>query len=71
VPRRIEMSKKVWRKPEFIVLAKSTPGEDILTVCKSVHGTVMVDGVTGTGQTCKVQQGVCGACQSEGGKGGS
>ncbi len=64
--------KKVWIKPQFIVLAKSTPGEDILTVCKSVnHATAMVDGVTGTGQMCKVQQGVCGACQSEGGKGGS
>jgi len=64
--------KKVWVKPQFIVLAKSTPGEDILTVCKSVnHSTAMVDGAVGTGQLCKVQQGVCGACQSEGGKGGS
>jgi hypothetical protein len=64
--------KKVWSKPQFIVLAKSTPGEDILTVCKSVnHSVAMLDGMVGTGQTCKVQQGVCGACQSEGGKGGS
>ncbi len=65
--------KKVWVKPQFIVLAKSTPGEDILTVCKSVHysGTIIQDGTHTTGQTCKVAVGVCGACQSEGGKGGS
>jgi hypothetical protein len=65
--------KKVWVKPQFIVLAKSTPGEDILTVCKSVHytGIAPVMGTDATGQTCKVAQGVCGACQSEGGKGGS
>ena len=64
--------KKVWAKPQFIVLAKSTPGEDILTVCKSVnHAVAQLDGDATTGQTCKVNAGVCGACQSEGGKGGS
>jgi len=64
--------KKVWVKPQFIVLAKSTPGEDILTVCKSVnHSTAELDGSGGSGQLCKMQVGTCGACQSEGGKGGS
>ncbi len=66
------MGKRVWAKPELVILAKSTPGEDILTVCKSVnHATAYIDGSEGTGQRCKVQMGVCGACQSEGGKGGS
>ncbi len=64
--------KKVWTKPQFIVLAKSTPGEDILTVCKSVnHSTAFITGTELTGQNCKQASGVCGACQSEGGKGGS
>ena len=66
------MKKRVWVRPELVVLAKSTPGEDILTVCKSVqHATAMLDGTDTTGQRCKVQKGNCGACQSEGGQGGS
>lgn len=66
------MRKRVWARPELVVLAKSTPGEDILTVCKSVnHAVAQLDGSDTTGQRCKVQSGVCGACLNEGGKGGS
>lgn len=66
------MEKRVWSKPELVILAKSTPGEDILTVCKSVnHATAELEGTASTGQRCKMLTGVCGACQSEGGKGGS
>jgi hypothetical protein len=66
------MKKKVWAKPEFIVLAKSTPGENILTSCKSVnHASSYLDGSASSGQNCKARAGCCGACQNEGGKGDS
>lgn len=63
------MKKKVWSKPEFIVLAKSTPGENILTHCKSVnHASTYLDGSEVSGQNCKQKQGVCGACDDMGGQ---
>ena len=66
------MRKEKWITPELIILAKSTPGEDILTVCKSVnHSVAELDGIGTSGQLCKMKQGQCGACQSEGGMGGS
>ncbi len=64
------MEKKEWFTPELIILTKSTPGEDILTVCKSVnHAVAMKDGSDATGQLCKVAKGQCGGCLSSGGRG--
>lgn len=64
------MRKRVWARPELVVLAKSTPGEDILTVCKSInHSQTFLDGTVTTGHNCMKKHGNCGACLDEGGTG--
>jgi len=61
------MRKKQWDTPELVILVRSTPEENVLTQCKSVHGAPVAVQLSTTGQNCKVAQGNCGACQAEGG----
>ena len=64
------MNKKKWQKPELIVLVKGKPEESVLTSnCKQVSSGAWPSPTGGTGQTCKVVKGQCGACQGEGGGG--
>ncbi len=37
----MEKTKKVWHKPELIVLVRSKPEESVLTVCKVSIGQII------------------------------
>ncbi|HEX9117390.1 MAG TPA: hypothetical protein VGA61_15080 [Anaerolineae bacterium] len=56
--------KTQWTRPQLIVLAKGTPEESVLTVCKAINAG---SGPTATQQTnCQDvnSPSVCGACQA-------
>ncbi len=56
--------KRVWEKPELIVLQKGESQEAVLTTCKAVTVNGLLD-VLDPGQTCgNPKAGSCQACQS-------
>jgi hypothetical protein len=63
-------NKKIWTKPQLIVLTRGTPEENVLTHCKRI-GNVGIDNPQSTQQTgCDLGQdvgGVCANCQSRSG----
>lgn len=58
-----------WIKPQLIVLARGTPEESVLTVCKQI--SVVINGPNGVTQDgCNDEvTGVCGNCQARPGGG--
>lgn len=49
------MEKKLWEKPELIVLVRSNPEEMVLTACK-VTGRILRSGPSNGSYECETQQ---------------
>ena len=61
--------KKVWQKPELIILLKGKPEEAVLTQCKTEKFGV-AEGTDASGQACGNNlQRSCNPCLSRGGGG--
>ena len=65
----MENNKKTWERPQLIILARGTPEENVLAVCKTEHG--LIPGPAAVFQQSSCGTGTdstnCGACQSRGG----
>lgn len=60
--------KRLWTKPQLIVLTRGTPEENVLTHCKRI-GNIGIDNPTSTAQLgCDMGDiNNCGNCQSRSG----
>jgi len=66
----MKMKRKKWKKPELVVLVRSTPAENILTSdCKFNGLETGGDVQTVDGHGCQARVGGCGACSGLGGSG--
>jgi hypothetical protein len=69
----MKVKKKVWERPQLVILAKGNPEENVLTHCKekAYTGVSVLPQAVGQ-QGCDEPIGIkgeCGACQSRGGSG--
>jgi hypothetical protein len=60
---------KAWETPQLIILARGTPEENILLVCKAIDAPFSIVAENYQQSNCAdTPVGNCGTCQSRGGK---
>lgn len=67
----MEMKKKIWERPQLVIIAKGRPEENVLLHCKAIGMTGTLGYAQETGQNAcdELKEQNCGDCQSRGGKG--
>jgi len=57
--------KKLWEKPELVVLVRARPEESVLQACK-IPGKALPGPYTGVNDYCKIEEGIpCTTCSQE------